>query len=182
MVEDRTIHVDADLKKTNYSFYASMLVKAGASLTRQILTDYQLYEKMIPYVDKARFNSATKVLDIEGGIWKFKLRSSVLFQERGENWVHYKIVQGHFEDLEGDIFFEDVPERGTAVYFRGAKSGDHWPPAFVIETGAEIVFGFTAKRMRSYVEEQKKAPEKKVPGGNAHGSDNELPKPRPRLE
>jgi hypothetical protein len=107
----------------------------------------------------------------------------VRFEEMSPEWIRYRIVDGHFEGLEGDIYFESVPERGTAVYFHGAKMGKDWPPAFVIETGAEIVFGFTAKRMRSYVEEQKKAP---LSRGNSNGRDTpdntELPKPRSRLE
>ncbi len=199
MLEDRRIDVDADLEGEKYSYHATMVVNAGVDFTRRILTDYQLYEKMIPYVEKTLFDSKTNTLQIEGGIWKFKLRSWVNFVEKSENWIHYRILRGHFEDLEGDIFFEPVGERGTAVYFRGNKIGSHWPPAFVIETGAEIVFGFTAKRMRSYVEEQKKAPQKHGPvsgpgagpaqghgraQGPVQGENNsgELPQPRSRLE
>ena len=74
------------------------------------------------------------------------------FEERGDRWIHYEIVGGHFTGLSGDIFFESWGEKGTAVYFGGEQQGAEFPPKFVIERGAEIVFGFTAKRMRSYIE------------------------------
>ena len=39
-----------------YTFYSAMLVRASLTQTRQILTDYRLYAKMIPYMDRAEYN------------------------------------------------------------------------------------------------------------------------------
>jgi hypothetical protein len=92
-------------------------------------------------------------LELKGGIWKWKLSSILRFEEKGDRWIHFQIVGGHFTGMTGDIFFE--PQTGTPdtlVYMRGNQFGSHWPPAFILEQGAQIVFEFTAKRMRSYLE------------------------------
>jgi hypothetical protein len=136
-----------------YSFYAAMQVKGGLHRVRAILTNYSLYAELIKfYVDHTVYSPVTRVLDVQGGLWNWKLRSFVRFDERSDRWIHYEIVGGHFKGLEGDMFFEDAKEKGTLVYFRGEQRANHWPPQFVIERGAEIVFGFTASRMRKYVE------------------------------
>lgn len=162
-----------------YSFYAAMLSHTGLAETRRILTDYKLYAKMIPYVSRADFSEKTRILEIAGGIWKFQLASSVRFEEKGERWISYRIVRGHFRGLEGNIHFQPHEKKGTAVYIDGALEGRDWPPRFVIERGAEIVFGFTARRMRSYLENPK---ERQIEaGGSKRDDDNEIPQPRSRL-
>lgn len=170
---------DADDSLKLYRFYAGMQVNAPLAATRKVLTDYELYARMIPYIDHAKYSPETRVLDIQGGVLGFVLKSQVRFQERGEGWIQYRIVGGHFQGLSGDILFEPAEARGTAVVMRGEKLGTHWPPKFIIERGAEIVFGFTARRMRSYIEsESHKAP---AQGGAKHGSPEEIPQPRSRL-
>jgi hypothetical protein len=174
MVGDRDVLTRAHLEDEpgggeQYSYHAAMLVHAGLDRTRRILTDYQLYSKIIPYVDRTDFSPATRILNVEGGIWKFRLHSLVRFEERGSRWVRYRIVGGHFTGLEGDIYFEPLGEKGTLVYFDGAQRAKDFPPKFVIERGAEIVFGFTAKRMRSYVESNEDAThEKDLPQPRSH--------------
>jgi len=145
-----------DPETKRYTFYAAMLTRAGLAKTRRILTDYRLYSKMVPYVDKAEFDEKTRILRIEGGIWAFRL----------------------------DIFFESQGEKGTVVYFGGEQLGRRWPPAFVIERGAEIVFGFTAKKMRSYIESpESDAPDpEKGPKPDERKKDPDtVPQPRRRL-
>lgn len=174
MTQDREILANANLDHEHYSYYAAMLVHADLERTRRILTDYQLYSKIVPYVDRTDYSPITRILDVQGGIWKFRLRSWVRFEERGDRWIHYRIVGGHFHGLEGNMYFESAGEKGTLVYFNGDQDGKEWPPKFVIERGAEIVFGFTARRMRNYLEsnEDKKDDRK-------NGQD--LPQPRSHL-
>jgi hypothetical protein len=175
-MNDRDVAAHASLEdipaspQRRYSFYAAMGVHASLERVRAVLTDYRLYAKMISYIDKAEYSPITQVLRLEGGIWKFRLRSDVRFDEKSDRWIHYHIVGGHFRGLSGDMFFEPAGEKGTLVYFNGELRGSDWPPAFVIERGAEIVFGFTAKRMRSYIETVQ---------GEDHGS--EVPQPRSHL-
>ena len=110
---------------------------------------------MVPYIDKSNYNPQTRNLDLEGGIFHFRLASQLHFEERSDRWIHYTVVAGHFRGLSGDLFFEPLEiatGSGTLVYMRGEQTGKSFPPAFVVERGAEIVFGFTAKRMRSYIE------------------------------
>lgn len=162
VTDEREVMVQAKLEdvpespQRRYGFYATMLVRAEPSLTRSLLTDYRLYAKMIPYIEKADYTAATQTLRIEGGIWKFKLASWIRFEEKNDGWIRYAIVGGHFTGLSGDILFERFGEKSTTVHVRGEQVAMAWPPKFVIEQGAEIVFGFTAKRMRSYIESQKK--------------------------
>ncbi len=185
MISDREIILNAQLKNlanTNmkkYSFYTAMLVKNRLSMTRAVLTDYKVYSQLIPYIDYTEYSVKEHLLRIEGGIWSFRLKSKVYFQEVKERWIHYEVTEGHFSGLTGDIYFENLQNEGTVVYLKGEKEGIHWPPRFVIEQGAEIVFGFTAKRMRSYIENQKN-PEKGVTNhGELQGQ--QIPQPRSHL-
>lgn len=138
-----------------YSFYAAMLVNANPKQTRKVLTDYPLYADIIPFVEKADYDSANRVLSIVGGIWKYQMSSRIRFEEKGERWITFEVISGHFTGMRGDAFFESLADRGTAVYFRGNLTASTWPPAFVVEKGAEIVFEFTGRRMRSYIETKK---------------------------
>jgi hypothetical protein len=174
ITQDREVLTSAHLDEGHYAFYAAMLVHAGVERTRRILTSYSLYSKLISYVDRTDYSPVTRILDIHGGIWKFQMRSWVKFEEKGDRWVHYHIVGGHFRGLEGDIFFESAGEKGTLVYFNGAQTASSFPPKFVIERGAEIVFGFTAKRMRNYLESNED-------GKDTKSNEQAIPQPRAHL-
>ena len=185
MIEDKEIMANASLEsisgaaKNNikrYSFYSSMFVTSGITLARQCLTDYRVYAKLVPYVDQSSYSEKDRILKIEGGIWGFRLKSEILFEEKTDRWIHYQVIQGHFTGLTGDIYFESLAEKGTVIYLKGEQLGENWPPQFVIERGAEIVFSFTAKRMRSYIESKKK-----VDNEVRHEQNEGIPKPRSHL-
>lgn len=142
--------VSGDLER--YSYYTVMLAHTDARHARRILTDYRLYPKFIPYIDRADFNPKTQILWVEGGIWKWRLSSRVHFAQVSDRWIRYEIVGGHFQGLKGNIYFEPKDENGTLIYMDGVLEGTRFPPSFVITQGAQIVFGFTGKRMRSYME------------------------------
>lgn len=165
--------IESPFKK--YTIYSTMLVREGLTKSFRILTDYKLYKELVPYVDRADYDEFTKVLKIEGGIWKFKMVSAVKFEEKSDRWIRYQIIGGHFKGMEGDILFEPQGDKGTLVMARGESTGSIWPPKFVIERGAEIVFGFTASRMRSYIENLK------LQHGSEGQNGQEIPKPRNRL-
>lgn len=176
LIDDRDIPTSATLDSDAglYSFYAAMRVGAELPRARRILTNYSLYSEIVPYVDRTVYSPITRRLELEGGIWKFRVHSLVRFDERSERWIHFEIVGGHFKGLAGDMFFESIGEKGTLVYMRGQQAGRQWPPKFIIERGAEIVFGFTANRMRKYLEsgEDRK---------NKEPNEQKLPQPRSRL-
>jgi hypothetical protein len=158
-----------------YSFYAAMLVHASFQQTRDVLTNYELYSKLIPYVTETKYNEKTHILEIQGGILGWVLHSWVRFDERSPSpnysVIHFQMVAGHFIGMAGDILFESRGEQGTLVYMDGHQIQENWPPKFVMERGAEIVFGFTANRMRSYIES-------KPAEGQNHGG---FPQPRRHL-
>ena len=175
--------LDGGVKK--YSFHNAVLIHANVKQTHEVLTDYRVYAKIIPYIDEADFSPQTHVLSLRGGIWNFRLSSKIRFDDKSDRWVHFEFVGGHFYGMQGDIFFEDEGEKGTLVFMQGVKiSGLPWPPKFVIERGAEIVFGFAAKRMRSYVENLKVDQKVESPI-HEHDSNSpqvpELPRPRSHL-
>ena len=162
-----------------YRYYVMTTVSAPLKLTRDTLTNYDLYPQMIPYVHKAMYSRERKSLQLEGGIWKFKMASTVEFEEKSPCWISYRVTAGHFKGLEGAMIFEDIAERGTMVYFSGEVSGSHWPPKLILERGAEIVFGYTARRMRSYIEELK---EKTINDRERKRDERgEIPQPRRKL-
>ncbi len=177
----------------HYGFYGAMLVRESLRRTREVLTDYPLLAKMIPYIDRSDYDAKVKRLTIEGGIWKFRLRSIVQFEEMTSGWIRYRVVGGHFQGMTGNILFENAQSQGaerggssregTLVFFDGGIDGgpgSSWPPRLIIERGAEIVFGFTGKRMRSYIEskEHEKGARDRARPGEAHGK---IPHPRSRL-
>jgi hypothetical protein len=158
-----------------------MQTRAGMTRARQVLTDYQLYSKLIPYVDEASYQPSTHLLTLQGGIWKWKLHSILRFEEKSDRWIHFQIIGGHFTGMTGDIFFEPgaSAQPGTLVYMRGNQQGSHWPPAFILEQGAKIVFEFTAKRMRSYLESNPDNTKEVQRSGRSQN--DEIPKPRSHL-
>ncbi|MEO5969996.1 MAG: hypothetical protein ABIQ95_08715 [Bdellovibrionia bacterium] len=172
---DKLPNSPQDNNKKKYSIYASMLVSSSVKEAYTALTDYKLYAKLVPFIESAVFSPISHILRLEGGIWSFRLSSQILFTEQLDRWIHFDIIGGHFTGLSGNIYFESKGEKGTLVYLSGEQIGTHWPPTFIIERGAEIVFGFTAQRMRSYIESTKKAQQ-----GAKHGDHEERQIPEPR--
>jgi hypothetical protein len=135
-----------------YHLYSAMLVHASLTKSHRILVDYSLYSQLIPYVSISKFDAKTQRLEIQGGIFGWVLHSWIHFEDRSPRWIHFEIVAGHFQGMTGDIYFEPEGENGTLIYLGSSQTLSHWPPKFILEAGAEIVFGFTANRMRSYIE------------------------------
>ncbi len=178
LLEDREVMSQAALDEapgglSRYGFTTAVLIHASRKATYGALTDYSLYAKMIPYIQRADFDKNSHILKLEGGLWGFNLISQIRFDETPDR-VGYEFVGGHFRGLKGEMLFEDRGEKGTLVLLRGEQLGKEFPPKFLITRGAEIVFGFTARRMRSYVESLGHSME-----GASNG--NEFPQPRRHL-
>jgi len=164
--------------KIDYSFY--VLAKIGQSIpfTQKVLTQYHLYSELVPFVDKTEFDPKTKTMKVEGGIWKYRLKSLIKVHEITVNKIEFKVIQGHLTGLICHLILEpSLDGRSTRVYFGGELHtfSKNSPPSWVLEKGAEIVLGFTAKKMRSKVESEARSViiKKKE---NSEGA--EIPKPR----
>jgi hypothetical protein len=181
MINDREVMTHATIEDDLYSFYATVLIRSSIRHTRSVLTDYQVYKKLIPYIDQVEYNPEKKILKLEGGIWKFRLQSTVQFTEKSDTWIQFRIIEGHLTGLAGDMFFEPQGEQGTVVYFSGRKTGKEWPPKFVMEKGAEIVFSFTGRKMRSHVEEEKRKSQSPQQKENEKASPESTPQPKSNL-
>jgi hypothetical protein len=169
-----------------YGFYAAMLIRSSLPRTRAALTNYRLYPKLVPHVDRAEFDEKTRVLSLEGGLWKYRLASQIRFEEIGERWIRFEFVGGHFQGMRGELVLESVGEAGTLVAMRGETFGKRWPPALIVEQGAQIVFSLTGNKMRSFIESQKRAEdvigtESPVAAPVKKGETHDLPQPRRRL-
>jgi hypothetical protein len=154
---------------------------ANLTVTHRVLTDYTIFARIVPFVKTAEYNAENHILDLRGGIFGFELHSLIQFHERGPRWIQYEIVAGSFRGLKGQLVFENIAVPGrtdqTAVYMEGDHASQEWPPAFVMEQGAEIVLSVTARKMRSYLVEQKETEKAEKP---KNGQDT-LPQPRSHL-
>jgi hypothetical protein len=156
---------------------------ASLERSKKALTDYSAYARLIPFVARSDYDRSRERLFLEGGIFGWRLRSTLAFHEVSSERLEFRVVDGHFQGLQGSVEFQPHTRSGgvpaTLVHLQGQVLGAQFPPAFVMERGAEIVFGVAGKRMRSYVEEHF-VDEQKDPDSNR----NELPSPRkqaPRL-
>ena len=158
--EDREIRTYARIEDPDaeglkpYHFYAAMRARASVRRARETLTEYSLYQQMVPFVSRSEDRDG--LLWIEGGIFGWRLASRVRIEPLSEGWLRYRIVSGHFAGMTGKILLETVGERETVVYFDGELKSRSWPPALILERGAEIVFGLTADRMRSLMEKRER--------------------------
>lgn len=181
VIDEREVMSHASLSETSvpgvkrYEFYSTAMAFASVQKTREAMNQYQMMAKILPYVDRSDYDPKTRILQLEGGIWNFKIRSSVRFTPESDRWTRFEIIQGHFKGLSGDIFWEPHGERATLVHIQGHQEAREFPPKFVIERGAEIVFGVTGKRMRSYIETSEGSPQEQRP------HDPDIPQPRKHL-
>lgn len=143
---------DVSPQDKQYSFYASMLVRRGIRLTQKNLMRFDQYDEMSPYIDHARFDPKTQILDIAGGVFGLKMRSWVQFKEVLLGWLDYRVIKGNFNGMTGSVWIDQQGERSCIVYFFGQLNGKKWPPAFVLERGAEIVLSYTGGKMRNFIE------------------------------
>ncbi len=164
-------------QKKAYDYWALVRVNASLQQTHRALTDYASYARLVPFVTRSTYSSLDQTLDLEGGIFGWRLRSLLHFEEKGPRQVAFRVVAGSFTGMAGQAVFESLGEKGTLVRFSGGTTAIDFPPAFVMERGAEIVFGVTGRRMRSYIEDSRTAP---VPSAGGRANDPEIPQPRHR--
>lgn len=174
--KDKEVIVLAKLEDSkSYRFWTSMMVNASPELTHQVLFNYPLYKELIPFIQKSEFDSKSQILEILGGLWSFQVHSFLKFIEKSKRWLKYEVVRGQFTGMKGDIIFETHGE-STLVYLDGELSAMSWPPAFIMERGAEVVFTLSGRRMRSHIESLKYPAQDKAKTQPA-----DFPQPRKKL-
>jgi hypothetical protein len=193
-----------------YKYYAGVEVRAPLEVTRSVIRNYSVYTQLVPYIDKAELNPLTQELQLEGGIWRYRIKSKIRFEEIGARWIRFQITQGHFLGMRGEFILEPRKDAqgidSTLVLVRGLSEGRVFPPDWVVEQGAQVVFSLTGKKIRAYIEENKlklaeemnrspiragsdpsgAAPQNSSQGGDVrhestHPTQAELPKPKRRL-
>ena len=171
---------DSDELK-RYSFSVWMKVRALHETTLRTITRYDLYPKMISYIDRVDFDAASNSAWVEGGLWGFRLRSQIHFQERSKERVDFEVVNGHFKGMRGAFEFEPYGARETVVVCTGSLEGRSWPPTLIMETGAEMVMSYVARRMKRFTEAQKDALLEPTSRKDAPYDNSTVPTPRRRL-
>ncbi|MBN20955.1 MAG: hypothetical protein CL678_06650 [Bdellovibrionaceae bacterium] len=160
-------------QKKGYRFYTLFKARASLRRTREVLTNYSKYSEWIPRVKRSIYDPKTNILEIAGGIFGYELHSWAQMKEVDPETIEFKVVKGHFLGLTGRIKFEAYQGMWSLAYLEGEMKPRNWKisvPSFVLEKGAEIVLGFSSKKMRELIEAE--VPQK----GQTHGS--EVPQPR----
>ena len=134
-----------------YRFYAVMKARATPKDTSRRIQKFEGYPRWISYVDKADWKPESHTLQLEGGIWDFKLRSQVKIGNPRPHEMTYQVIGGHLMGLKGRVLFEAVNDRESLIYLSGERRAAEWPPAFVMERGAEMVLSFAGRKLRGSV-------------------------------
>ncbi len=153
-------------KILHYRFFNALRTDVGGSKAVPILLTPEIYQRSIPFVELAQWlgparASGERLMDVAGGIFGFHLRSQVEIQKVNEDQVRFKVVGGHFQGLAGSMEIQNldhVSRWKKIMTLEGELSEPvsgplHSTPKFILERGAEAVFSFTGKRMRTHFEE-----------------------------
>lgn len=163
LVQDDKTLITTELSKSPdppflqaYQAGAAITTKAPVAITRRILTHYEIYGELIPFIDYVKVLEDPSQASIKGGIFGWKMISLIQFQNKDPGWVHFIITQGSFKGMQGDFYFEEKPRQPNAsvVYFHVQHIAQQFPPRFIMELGARIILSFTANRMQAYIEEE----------------------------
>jgi hypothetical protein len=179
VVEDRDVYTQAKLEVPRYDVRNAMVVRASLDRTRRILTHFDLFAGLVPYIDRSVYDPRTRILDIAGGIWKYRLEATLQFREEARDRWSFRIIKGHFLGMTGAMEFRQIEPGRTLVTFEGsltADKGAKFPPRLIIEQGAQIIFAVTGRRVRFLVEDPQFEPQEAV---NRAG---EAPRSRSRNE
>lgn len=152
VTQDREVYAKAKLDGKKYDFHTAMQVSASLERTKKILTDYPLYKKLVPLVDRSDYSPATKLLWLEGGVLGYLLSSKILMTDLRLEAMRFEIKEGHFQGLKGEIHLEKLKDRGTLVFMTGWIEGGEFPPKYVIEHGAAFALTYAGRKMRAYIE------------------------------
>jgi len=186
VLEGREVYTHARLQSQRYRMQNAMVVHASLQRTRRILTHFDLFAGLVPYIDRSKYDPLTRQLDVAGGIWKYRLESVLQFKEETPDRWSFRIIRGHFLGMTGVLEFRQTKPGRTLVTLEGVVQGDptaKFPPRLIIEQGAQIIFAVTGRRVRSLVEDLQFEPQDAVTSASkAELSGIENDSKRPKLE
>jgi len=165
VIEERDVYTQAKLEAPRYDVRNAMVVRASLERTRRILTHFDLFAGLVPYIDRSNYDPRTRLLDVAGGIWKYRLEATLQFREESPDRWSFRIIKGHFLGMTGVMAFRQIEPGRTLVTFEGgltAEKGAKFPPRLIIEQGAQIIFAVTGRRVRSLVEDPQFEPQEAV--------------------
>jgi hypothetical protein len=138
-----------------YHFYAAMLIRAPQKLAKNGLLSHELYPQLSSLVRSSKeISKDPLVVQIEGGIWGWTLKSMVKLEKKSSSRIQYEIIQGHFKGLKGHFFLESKGPEEVMVYLYGTLTAEQWPPRLILLRGAEFGLSLIGRRIRSHIEKE----------------------------
>jgi hypothetical protein len=137
-----------------YRFVALMPVAPSVSQTELKVREVSKFVGSLPYVERAKYDEAKRTLDIRGGIFSYVLESVLQFEAFRPQEIKFHVIQGHLSGLRGQVRFHSLKERGTLVALQGEILGGEYPPAWIMEKGAEIALTVAGKKLRNMIESE----------------------------
>lgn len=182
-------HAQLTESPTLYEFNSTLKVAASFQQVNSLLRSYDQLKNWVPYLERSDYDRELKTLKIRGGLWGWILESTLKIREVSEKLLEFEIVQGHLLGLKGKIEMEKaanhpkvasmgamgVMSSGTLVRISGSRKGGSYPPAWIMERGAEFALSLGGKKLRSEIES--KVQEPLVP---RRGTENEANYPKPQ--
>lgn len=133
-------------------------VKAPAAFVFEKAQDYDQIAKTSGYIKSAKFDRATKILEIDvsaygyGGKMKLAMKTN---SESDPKMIEYLVTAGPFQGMTGQFSFADIKAGKCEVGISSQLRYDELPvPKFFIEFGLEFIFQRMAGRLRSHVEDE----------------------------
>lgn len=178
VVADRQVVAHArfgkEAKGRNFEVYASALAGASPGYAMKILTQYDLYHKLVPLVEESKVGK-DGLLELKGGAMGLRLHSFLKLQAVSESRIEFSIVRGHFEGMKGFAQVENHNERSSLLYLTGKVDiGEgSFMKEFLLQRAAEFALTLTGEKMRTYIQDSQRE------RSNTH--DPKVPQPRSSL-
>lgn len=170
IVEDRDIIVSAkteDQAVPPAKLPHVLMISGGAQVAAPLNVTYKTARnfdelaKTTDHLKELKFDPAASELyvHLEGLGHHSKMWMQLRFEEQDSfHNIHFEVVRGNFEGLNGDFRFEDVERLKTEISMTAQYPFDKLGfPQTLIELGLEGMLKLMAFRMREYVESKYKS-------------------------
>lgn len=181
VVEDRQVIAHARFQKEtsgrSFEVYASTLAGASPEYAMKILTQYDLYHRLVPLVEESQVGK-DGLLELRGGAMGLTLHSFLKLKAVSDTRIEFSIVRGHFEGMKGFAQVEPYNERASLLYLTGKVdiSDGSFFKEFLLQRAAEFALTLTGEKMRTYIQDSQKDrsdthdPKVPQPRSSLHGS------------
>lgn len=133
-------------------------VAAPAAFVFKKALEFDQLGKVSGYIKSAKYDEATKMLDLSVGALGFDGKMKLHMNIRAEavpKQIEFMVAGGAMQGLSGTFTFTDLGPKKSEVGIACEFNYDQFPaPKVFLEFGLEVVFQRMAARLRAYVEEE----------------------------